>query len=141
MGRAFELAVGIHRGCAGEAKRGRRREIGAVDRGLDGAHGIAAGLGLRVGNPGDVDRRLAATTREAQRAETMPAPPAAAPAPAQDTAAFAARLVGTWEAQGYDSGATRPQPSAYAPAALSNQSQAVFTRQVSSLGSLSRDRA
>jgi hypothetical protein len=34
------------------------------------------------------------TAREAQRA---------------DTAAFAARLVGTWEAQGYDSGATRPQ--------------------------------
>src|SRR5438094_9109556 len=53
--------------------------------------------------------RRPSTTREAQRAETMPAPPAAAPAPAQDTAAFAARLVGTWEAQGYDSGATRPQ--------------------------------
>jgi hypothetical protein len=48
--------------------------------------------------------------REAQRADTTPAPPAAAaPAPAQDTAAFAARLVGTWNAQGYDSGATRPQ--------------------------------
>jgi len=47
--------------------------------------------------------------REAQRADTTPAPPAAAPAPAPDTAAFAARLVGTWNAQGYDSGATRPQ--------------------------------
>jgi hypothetical protein len=47
--------------------------------------------------------------RDAQRADTTPAPPAAAPAPAQDTAAFAARLVGTWNAQGYDSGATRPQ--------------------------------
>jgi hypothetical protein len=47
--------------------------------------------------------------RDAQRADTTPAPPAAAPAPAQDTAAFAARLVGTWNAKGYDSGATRPQ--------------------------------
>jgi hypothetical protein len=49
------------------------------------------------------------TTRDAQRADTTPVPPAAAPAPSPDTAAFAARLVGTWEAQGYDSGATRPQ--------------------------------
>ena len=47
--------------------------------------------------------------RDAQRADTTPAPVAAAPAPAPDTAAFAARLVGTWNAQGYDSGATRPQ--------------------------------
>jgi hypothetical protein len=46
--------------------------------------------------------------RDAQRADTTPAPPAAAPAPAPDTAAFAA-LVGTWKAQGYDSGSTRPQ--------------------------------
>jgi hypothetical protein len=50
--------------------------------------------------------RRANTAREAQRADTTPPPPAAAPAPSQDTAAFAARLVGTWEAQGYDSGAT-----------------------------------
>jgi hypothetical protein len=49
------------------------------------------------------------TARDAQRADTTPAPPAAAPAPSPDTAAVAARLVGTWEAQGYDSGATRPQ--------------------------------
>jgi hypothetical protein len=53
--------------------------------------------------------RRANTAREAQRPDTTPAPPAAAPAPAPDTAAFAARLVGTWNAQGYDSGATRPQ--------------------------------
>jgi hypothetical protein len=55
--------------------------------------------------------RRAETPREAQRADTTPsppAPPAAAPSPSQDTAAFA-RLVGTWEAQGYDSGSTRPQ--------------------------------
>jgi hypothetical protein len=49
------------------------------------------------------------TAREAQRPDTTSVPPAAAPAPTLDTAAFAARLVGTWEAQGYDSGATRPQ--------------------------------
>jgi hypothetical protein len=49
------------------------------------------------------------TAREAQRADTTPAPPAAAPAPGPDTASFASRLVGTWAAQGYDSGATRPQ--------------------------------
>jgi hypothetical protein len=51
------------------------------------------------------------TAREAQRVDTTPAPPAAAPAPAasQDTAAFTARLVGTWNAEGYDSGTTRPQ--------------------------------
>jgi hypothetical protein len=48
--------------------------------------------------------------RDAQRADTTPpAPPAAAPAPAPDTAALTARLVGTWKAQGYDSGSTRPQ--------------------------------
>jgi hypothetical protein len=49
------------------------------------------------------------TAREAQRPDTASVPPAAAPAPTLDTAAFAARLVGTWEAQGYDSGSTRPQ--------------------------------
>jgi hypothetical protein len=49
------------------------------------------------------------TAREAQRADTTPVPPAAAPAPSPDTAAVAARLVGTWKAQGYDSGSTRPQ--------------------------------
>jgi len=49
------------------------------------------------------------TAREAQPADTAPAAPAAASAPGADTAAAAARLVGTWEAQGYDSGATRPQ--------------------------------
>jgi hypothetical protein len=47
--------------------------------------------------------------RDAQRADTTPAPPAAAPAPAPETAALTARLVGTWKAQGYDSGSTRPQ--------------------------------
>jgi hypothetical protein len=53
--------------------------------------------------------RRAETPREAQRVDTTPSPPpAAAPSPSQDTAAFA-RLVGTWEAQGYDSGSTRPQ--------------------------------
>jgi hypothetical protein len=53
----------------------------------------------------------AETPREAQRADTTPTPPgppAAAPAPSKDTAAFA-RLVGTWAAQGFDSGSTRPQ--------------------------------
>ena len=48
------------------------------------------------------------TPREAERADTTPSPPAAAPSPSPDTAAFA-RLVGTWEAQGYDSGSNRPQ--------------------------------
>jgi hypothetical protein len=47
------------------------------------------------------------TARDARPADTTPAP--AAPAAAPDTAALAAGLVGTWEAQGYDSGATRPQ--------------------------------
>ncbi|MGH7511442.1 MAG: hypothetical protein ACREOQ_00825 [Gemmatimonadales bacterium] len=50
--------------------------------------------------------------REASPADTTPAAPAASPAPAAaapDTAAMAARLIGTWEAQGYDSGGTRPQ--------------------------------
>jgi hypothetical protein len=47
------------------------------------------------------------TARDARTADTTPAP--AAPAPAPDTAALAAALVGTWDAQGYDSGATRPQ--------------------------------
>jgi hypothetical protein len=52
----------------------------------------------------------AETARESQRADTTSAPPAAASAPTTpDTAALAAGLVGTWEAQGYDSGATRPQ--------------------------------
>lgn len=51
----------------------------------------------------------AKTAREAQPADTTPTAPAAVPAPGVDTAAVAARLVGTWEAQGYDSGATRPQ--------------------------------
>ena len=45
----------------------------------------------------------AETARDARPADITPAP--AAP----DTAALAAGLVGTWEAQGYDSGATRPQ--------------------------------
>jgi hypothetical protein len=49
------------------------------------------------------------TARDARTADTTPAAPAAAPAAEPDTAAVAARLVGTWEAQGYDSGATRPQ--------------------------------
>ena len=49
------------------------------------------------------------TAREAQPADTAPAASAAVPAPGDDTAAVAARLVGTWEAQGYDSGSTRPQ--------------------------------
>lgn len=53
------------------------------------------------------ERREAA--REAQPADTAPVAPGAAPAPTTDTAAVAARLVGTWNAQGYDSGATRPQ--------------------------------
>jgi hypothetical protein len=55
--------------------------------------------------------RRAETPRETQRADTTPSPPApsaAALSPSQDTAAFA-RLVGTWDAQGYDSGSTRPQ--------------------------------
>ncbi len=48
------------------------------------------------------------TAREASPADTTPAP--AAPAAAEpDTAALAAALVGTWEAQGYDSAGTRPQ--------------------------------
>jgi hypothetical protein len=48
--------------------------------------------------------------REAQSADPTPSPPAAAaPTPAQDTAAFAARLVGRWNGEGVDSGATRPQ--------------------------------
>jgi hypothetical protein len=46
---------------------------------------------------------------EAQRAEIKPTPPAGAAAPAPDTAALAARLVGTWTAEGYDSGAAKPQ--------------------------------
>jgi hypothetical protein len=45
--------------------------------------------------------------RETERAEITPTPSAAAAVP--DTAAFAARLVGTWTAEGYDSGATKPQ--------------------------------
>jgi hypothetical protein len=49
------------------------------------------------------------TGREASRADTTPAPPPAPAAAQPDTAALAARLVGTWEAQGYDSGSTRPQ--------------------------------
>jgi hypothetical protein len=43
--------------------------------------------------------------REAGAVDTATAAPAAGP----DTAAVAARLVGTWDAQGYDSGSTRPQ--------------------------------
>jgi hypothetical protein len=47
------------------------------------------------------------TARDARPVDTTPAP--ATPAAAPDTAALAAGLVGTWEAQGYDSGASRPQ--------------------------------
>jgi hypothetical protein len=46
------------------------------------------------------------TARDVRPADTTPDP---APALEPDTAALAAGLVGTWEAQGYDSGATRPQ--------------------------------
>jgi hypothetical protein len=46
------------------------------------------------------------TAAMASAAETTAA---AAQAPAMDTAAVAARLQGTWVAQGYDSGSTRPQ--------------------------------
>jgi hypothetical protein len=47
------------------------------------------------------------------RSETPPADttssPAAAAAPGPDTTAIAARLAGSWKAEGYDSGSTRPQ--------------------------------
>jgi hypothetical protein len=49
------------------------------------------------------------TVRDTTRADTTPAAPPAPAAVKPDTAALAARLVGTWEAQGYDSGSTRPQ--------------------------------
>jgi hypothetical protein len=49
------------------------------------------------------------TAREAPPADTGVSAPAPAAAPGVDTAAIAARLSGTWEAQGYDSGSTRPQ--------------------------------
>ena len=60
------------------------------------------------------------TARKAERGETAaapaiaestrPAPPAAAPAPTRaPDSVFAARLAGTWNAKGYDSGSTRPQ--------------------------------
>jgi hypothetical protein len=49
------------------------------------------------------------TARDAERiADTTPVPPAPPAAAGQDTM-VAARLVGTWSAQGYDSGTTRPQ--------------------------------
>jgi hypothetical protein len=50
------------------------------------------------------DARPADTAAAPVAADTTPAPPA----PGQDTM-LAARLVGTWTAQGYDSGTTRPQ--------------------------------
>jgi hypothetical protein len=65
-------------------------------------HLLCAGLALAACGRPD-------SAREAQRADTTPASPTPAPAPGPDTAAFAARLVGTWNAQGFDSGATRPQ--------------------------------
>jgi hypothetical protein len=49
------------------------------------------------------------TDREALPADTTPAAPGVTTPAGPDTAAINARLVGTWEAQGYDSGATRPQ--------------------------------
>jgi hypothetical protein len=53
-----------------------------------------------------------AKTPGADRVDTAAMPSAAetTPAPAMDTAAFAALLEGTWTAQGLDSGSTRPQP-------------------------------
>jgi hypothetical protein len=53
-----------------------------------------------------------AETPGADRADTaaMPSAGEITPAPAMDTAAFAALLEGTWTAQGLDSGSTRPQP-------------------------------
>jgi hypothetical protein len=52
-----------------------------------------------------------ADTPGADRADTaMPSATDTTPATGTDTAAFAARLEGTWTAQGYDSGSTRPQP-------------------------------
>lgn len=56
-----------------------------------------------------------ACNRTERRPEAPPAdtaataPAAAAPAPAPDTAAIAAKLAGTWNAEGYDSGSTKPQ--------------------------------
>ncbi len=65
-------------------------------------HSLCAALALAACGGPD-------TPREAQRADTTPPPSAGVPAPVPDTAGLAARLVGTWEAQGYDSGASRPQ--------------------------------
>jgi hypothetical protein len=52
---------------------------------------------------------LAACSRTESARETRAAD-TAAPAPAQATSAVPDRLLGAWTAQGYDSGATRPQP-------------------------------
>ena len=53
-----------------------------------------------------------AETPDADRADTAAITSAADTTPVSggDTAAFAGRLEGTWTAQGYDSGSTRPQP-------------------------------
>ena len=59
---AGEFAVAVHRGRAGKAER--RRQATADRRrcscGLDAAHRLAAALILRIGDAGQIDRRLCA---------------------------------------------------------------------------------
>ena len=70
---AGEPAVAILRGCAGKAERrgGRQCDIAAAaklgDRSLDAGHRGAAALVLRIGNAGEVERRLGGDVGEIER--------------------------------------------------------------------------